>query len=98
MSRILLLLVCLMCFSPALHAQGEPPKIACYASEEDNAPHKRRLWDGYEISLGPVANPLEVEYRCTSRDTKLWKTLSARWNRRPRSMCTAENMTRPGRI
>ena len=66
MSRILLLLLCLMCFSPALHAQGEPPKIACYASKEDNMPHKKKLWDGYEISLGPVADPQEVEYRCTA--------------------------------
>lgn len=30
-------------------------------------PHTReKLWDGYEISLGPVANPEEVENKCTA--------------------------------
>ena len=60
------MLIALVCFSPALRAQQEPAKIACYASEEDNAPHKKKLWDGYEISLGPVANPEEVEEKCTA--------------------------------
>ena len=55
-----------LCLSPALHAQEERPKIACYAREENNAPHKKKLWDGYEISLGPSANPEEVELKCTA--------------------------------
>lgn len=41
MSRIFLSLICLMCFSPALRAQKETDKIACYAYREDNAPTKR---------------------------------------------------------
>jgi hypothetical protein len=66
MNRILVLLLCLTCFSPSLRAQRETDKIACYAYREDNAPHKKKLWDGYEISLGPVANPEEAELKCTA--------------------------------
>ena len=65
MNRILLSVICMMCFSPSLRAQKETDKIACYAYREDNAPHKKKLWDGYEISLGPVANP-EAEDKCTA--------------------------------
>jgi hypothetical protein len=66
MSRILLALLCLMNFSPAIRAQREPDKIACYASQEDNSPHKKKLWDGYEISLGPSRDPEAVEEKCTA--------------------------------
>jgi hypothetical protein len=66
MSRILLFLLCLACFSPALRAQREADKTACYAYREDNAPHKKKLWDGYEVSLGPVPNPEEAELKCTA--------------------------------
>jgi len=66
MRRNLLPLIVLLCLSPALYAQEEPPQIACWASEENNAPHKKKLWDGYEISLGQVPNPQEVENKCTA--------------------------------
>ena len=66
MLRKVLLLLSLIWFSPALQARQEPPKIACYSIEEHNAPYKKKLWDGYEISLGPVANPEEVEGKCTA--------------------------------
>ena len=72
MQRILLSLIVLVCISPAPHAQQvrraqqERPKIACYASEENNAPHKKKLWDGYEISLGLVPNPEDTDHRCTA--------------------------------
>jgi hypothetical protein len=66
MKRAIFLLIILMCISPGLRGQREPDRVACYASEQDNAPHKEKLWDGYEISLGPVANPEEVESRCTA--------------------------------
>jgi hypothetical protein len=66
MQRILLLLVALMCLSPGLHGQEERPKIACWASEQNNVPHKKRLWDGYEISLGPVRDREAVEDQCTA--------------------------------
>jgi len=42
----------------------EHPKIACWSGQPDNQPHTKALWDGYEISLGPVKN--EVEYACTA--------------------------------
>lgn len=38
--------------------------IACWSGQEGNKPYKKKLWDGYEISLGPVAG--EVEYACTA--------------------------------
>jgi hypothetical protein len=62
---MMVVLICALCLSPAVRAQNKPDKIACYASEKDNAAHKKKLWDGYEISLGPAPNPEEVEYRCT---------------------------------
>lgn len=66
MKRAIFLLIILMCISPGLRGQREPDRVAWYASEQDNAPHKEKLWDGYEISLGPVANPEEVENKCTA--------------------------------
>jgi hypothetical protein len=65
MTRVLFSLICLLCFSPVLRAQKPEDKIACYAEREKNQAYKKKLWDGYEISLGPVPNPEEVEYRCT---------------------------------
>src|SRR6267143_2050579 len=66
MRRVLLLLICAMCFSPVLRAQKAQDEIACFAEWSDNAAHKKKLWNGYEISLGPARNPEEVEYKCTA--------------------------------
>ncbi|HEY6267055.1 MAG TPA: hypothetical protein VIX11_02055 [Candidatus Acidoferrum sp.] len=66
MKRILLVMIGVMGISPTTHARGDPPKIACYASEQDNAPHKKKLWDGYEISLGPAQNAGETGNACTA--------------------------------
>src|SRR5437879_1054601 len=66
MRRVILTLIGLMCFSPALRAQREPEKIACYRDKQDNVPHKKKLWDGYEISLGPSRDPEAVEEKCTA--------------------------------
>lgn len=66
MRRTLFWLICLLCFSPALRAQWPNDKNACYSERKENAPYKKALWDGYEISLGRVPNPEEVEYRCTA--------------------------------
>src|SRR5258708_32208729 len=66
MRLVILSLVGFTCFSPALHAQREPDKVACYADKQDNAPHKKKLWDGYEISLGPSGDPNAVEQKCTA--------------------------------
>jgi hypothetical protein len=65
MRRMIVVLICAVGLSPAVRAQDKPDKMACYASEKDNAARKKKLWDGYEISLGAVPNPEEVEYRCT---------------------------------
>ena len=66
MHRVLLLLICAICFSPVLRAQKAQNEIACFAERTNNVAHKKKLWNGYEISLGQVPNPEEVEYRCTA--------------------------------
>lgn len=65
MRRVLLLLICAVCLSPILRAQKAQTEISCYADRKDNAPHKKKLWDGYEISLGPSRDPEAVEEKCT---------------------------------
>lgn len=65
MLRALLLLICVVGFSPELRAQNAQEKISCYANRKDNTPHKKKLWDGYEISLGPSRDPEAVEEKCT---------------------------------
>lgn len=66
MRRIVLLLLLAACVCPSLHAQDDQNEIACYSYQKDNAAYKKKLWDGYEISLGPVGKPEEVEYACTA--------------------------------
>jgi hypothetical protein len=66
MRRVLLPLICVIFLCPALRAQRAEEKNACYSGRAENAPYKKKLWDGYEISLGPVRNPEETEYRCTA--------------------------------
>ena len=66
MRRVLLPLICLIFLSPALRAQRAEGKNACYSGRADNAAYKKKLWNGYEISLGPSRNPDEVEYKCTA--------------------------------
>lgn len=36
------------------HAQNE--KVACYTFPKTAESYKQKLWDGYEISLGPTRN------------------------------------------
>lgn len=66
MRRVLLLLICALCFSSALRGQWPNDKNACYSERKENVPYRKVLWGGYEISLGQVPNPEEVEYRCTA--------------------------------
>ena len=66
MSRMVLSLIFLMCFSPMLRAQRAQDKISCYANRKDNAPQRKKLWDGFEISLGPSRDPEAVEEKCTA--------------------------------
>jgi len=37
-------------------AQDDEEKIACYALPKTTQSYKKKLWDGYEISLGPARN------------------------------------------
>ncbi len=60
------MLICAVCVSPVVQAQRPQDKIACYADRKDNAPYKKKLWDGYEISLGPSRDPEAVEVKCTA--------------------------------
>ena len=66
MRRAMVLLIFAVCFSPMLRAQSAQDKISCYADRKDNASHKKKLWDGYEISLGPSRDPEAVEEKCTA--------------------------------
>ncbi len=66
MRRILILLIGVICFAPAIRAQKAQNEIACYAYRKDNAPQKKKLWDGYEISLGPSRDLEAVEDKCTA--------------------------------
>jgi len=65
MHRAILWLICLFCLTPTVRAQWPKDKNACYYERKENAPYKKKLWHGYEVSLGPVPNPEGVEYRCT---------------------------------
>ena len=53
------LLTILLAISCVTTIQAQPlyKPVACYAERgKDNSPHTRKLWDGYEISLGPARN------------------------------------------
>jgi hypothetical protein len=52
-------------FSLAGRTQEPKNEIACYDYRQDNAAYKKKLWDGYEISLGPARNAEETENKCT---------------------------------
>jgi len=57
MRRTLLAMMVAVCYSGALAGQDLLGKISCHAaglSEPENRDHKKKLWDGYEISLGPA--------------------------------------------
>lgn len=67
MRRISLFVLLAACLCPALHAQDQDDnEIACYSNRESNAAQKKKLWDGYEISLGPTRNAAESETPCTA--------------------------------
>jgi hypothetical protein len=64
--RIVLLLLFTACVCPSLHAQNDQSEIACYSYRDKNDAYKKKLWDMYEISLGPSKNPDDVETKCTA--------------------------------
>lgn len=47
-----------------LHAH--PEEIACDGDQKDNRPHTKKLWEGYEISLGPARNATDPLLGCTA--------------------------------
>ena len=63
MRYCLLILTFLTC-DVALHAELGRGDISCRSGDEGNRSYKKKLWDGYEISLGPVRNALD--YGCTA--------------------------------
>jgi hypothetical protein len=46
--------------------QNSKPEIACRAYPPTTESFKRKLWDGYEISLGPIRNTEATEDVCTA--------------------------------
>ncbi len=66
MRRIVLLLLLAACVCPPLQAQDDQNEIACYSYRDGNAAQKKKLWDGYEISLGPSRGSDELEFKCTA--------------------------------
>ena len=53
-------------FAPLVRAQVPEYKISCYRFREHNPPQKQKLWDGYEISLGPARNSQGDGDNCTA--------------------------------
>jgi hypothetical protein len=47
-------------------AQDDQPEVACRAYPKTTQSYKRKLWDGYEISLGPAANSEGGGDECTA--------------------------------
>jgi hypothetical protein len=47
-------------------ATGSQPEIACRDYPASTQSFKRKLWDGYEISLGPVRRTELTEFVCTA--------------------------------
>jgi hypothetical protein len=66
MHRFALLFLLAATLSSAVRAQKPRDEIMCYNYRKENPPYKKKLWDGYEISLGPSRNPDAVEDKCTA--------------------------------
>jgi hypothetical protein len=59
MQRLLFTILLSLPFAPALYAQDMLGKISCHAygfPKPQNVPNTKKLWDGYEISIGPARN------------------------------------------
>jgi hypothetical protein len=69
MRRIVFAIFVASCFSAALCAQDMLGKISCRAtalSKPENQTYKKKLWDGYEISLGTARNSQGPDDACTA--------------------------------
>ena len=68
MLRILLAIIVVSYLAPTLRAQDMLGKVSCHASvmsKTQNVPYAKKLWDGYEISLGPARNSEGGGDECT---------------------------------
>lgn len=52
--------------APPAIASPAQPEVACRAYPPSTQSFKRKLWDGYEISLGPAANAEDTGDNCTA--------------------------------
>lgn len=66
MLRFFLATILIAFLAPIVVAQESREEIGCYSSREQNKPYKKKLWDGYEISLGPARNGAGQENGCTA--------------------------------
>jgi hypothetical protein len=69
MRRIFFAIIFASCFPPALCAQDMLGKLSCHAAglpKTENRPYTKKLWDGYEISLGPARNSQGGGDECTA--------------------------------
>ena len=67
--QVLFVIVILSTFASAPRAQDMWGKVSCHApgfSESENLPYTKKLWDGYEISLGPAHNSQGGGDECTA--------------------------------
>jgi hypothetical protein len=60
----LLMLAAVLCCAVNARGQAADSGASCYAERKTNPPFKKKLWDGYEISLGSVRDS-QAEYVCT---------------------------------
>jgi hypothetical protein len=51
---------------PQTIVKNSQPEIACRAYPVSTDPFRRKLWDGYEISLGPVHSAEPTEFVCSA--------------------------------
>lgn len=56
MRRVIVILILLTSCAVTVNAQEDEDKIACYSYPKTTESYKKKLWDGYEISLGPARN------------------------------------------
>src|SRR5215471_7713398 len=67
MRSLVVFLLFLTCCAGLLHGQSEQEELSCSASRGDqNRPYKKKLWDGYEVSLGPARNSVGGGDECTA--------------------------------
>lgn len=56
----------LLFLAPSLYAGRGQGNIACFADHQDNKSFKKKLWKGYEVSLGPARNHTGGGDDCTA--------------------------------